>query len=72
MFLSESLIKGSCTIIRDNHLTLILSAVTKVSPIMGNYSNSKLGQVCLEKSQGQVMATVDKEQWHALAFQVGK
>ena len=26
----------------------------------------------VEKSQGQVMATVDKEQWHAPAFQVGK
>ena len=29
-------------------------------------------QVSLEKSQGQVMTTVDKEQWHAPAFQVGK
>ena len=40
---------------------------------MENYSNSNRDkQVSLEKSQGHVMTTVDKEQWHATAFQVGK
>ena len=29
-------------------------------------------QMSLGKSQGQVMTIVDKEQWHAPAFQVGK
>jgi len=43
MFLSESLIKAT-----DNDDQIksgyYFSAVTKVSPIMKNYSNSKLGQ----------------------------
>ena len=29
-------------------------------------------QVSLEKSQGQAMTTVDKEQWHVPAFEVGE
>ena len=57
MFLSESLIKAT-----DNDDQIksgyyqILSAVTKVSPIMENYSNSKLGQTSESR---EVTGTVD-------------
>jgi len=45
-----SLIKAAVTNITDKSPN-ILSAVTNVSPIMENYSNSKLGQMSLEKSR---------------------
>ena len=72
MFISESLIKAT-----DNDDQIksgyYLSAVTKVSPIMKTAITVNWHQqVSPEKSQGQVMTTVDKEQWHAPAFKVGK